>query len=42
MSTGRELKKEKAQRKAEIQENKQQGENLSQIENDISNTKDDI
>ena len=42
MSTGRELKKEKAQRKAEIQENKQQGENLSQIENDIANTKDDI
>ena len=34
--------KEKAQRKAEIEENKQQGENLSQIENDIANTKDDI
>ena len=31
--------KEKAQRKAEIEENIQQGENLSQIENDIANTK---
>ena len=34
--------KEKAQRKAEIEESKQQGENLSQIENDIANTKDDF
>ena len=36
------IEKEKAQRKAEIEKNKQQGENLSQIENDIANTKDDI
>ena len=43
LSTGRGLKKKKkSQRKAEIEENKQQGENLSQIENDIANTKDDI
>ena len=34
------IEKEKAQRKAKIEENKQQGENLSQIENDIANTKD--
>ena len=36
------IEKEKAQRKAEIEENKQQGESLSQIENNIANTKDDI
>ena len=36
------IEKKKSQRKAEIEENKQQGENLSQIENDIANTKDDI
>ena len=36
------IEKEKAQRKAEIEESKQQGENLSQIENDIANTKDDF
>ena len=36
------IEKEKALRKAEIEENKQQGENLSHIENDIANTKDDI
>ena len=36
------IEKEKTQRKAEIEENKQQGENLSQIENDVGNTKDDI
>ena len=36
------IKKEKAQRKAEIEENKQQGDNLSQIENDIAYTRDDI
>ena len=42
VSTGREFKKEKGQRKAEVEEYKQQGENLSQIENDIADTKDDI
>ena len=36
------IEKEKAQRKPEIEENKHQGENLSQIKNDIANTKDDI
>ena len=36
------IEKEKAQRKAEIEENKQKGENSSQIENDTANTKDDI
>ena len=36
------IEKEKAQRKPEIEENKHRGENLSQIKNDIANTKDDI
>ena len=36
------IEKEKAQRKAEIEESKQQGENLSQIENNMANTKDDF
>ena len=36
------IEKEKALRKAGIEENKQHSEILSQIKNDIANTKDDI